>query len=110
MATKVGVSVKQFYNQYTKKLADGSFQLKEVYKKKHGFDCVFLDRKTMKGKAICSLYEARPKQCRTWPFWPENLASPEDWEEAGEECPGINTGKLRGLEEIEKAMEHDGRS
>eukprot|EP00961_Rhodomonas_salina_P046921 629705-Rhodomonas_salina.2 len=31
----------------------------------------------MKGKAICSLYEARPKQCRTWPFWPENLASPE---------------------------------
>ena len=24
----------------------------------------------------CSIYGVRPLQCRTWPFWPENLASP----------------------------------
>ena len=31
------------------------------------------------GRAVCSIYRARPAQCRTWPFWPENLLSKRDW-------------------------------
>src|SRR6516164_2331757 len=39
-------------------------------------DCVFYD-----ASAGCTIYHVRPRQCRTWPFWESNLASPEAWEE-----------------------------
>src|SRR5687767_13075746 len=28
----------------------------------------------------CLVYEARPRQCRTWPFWEQNVETPENWE------------------------------
>lgn len=40
----------------------------------------------------CTVYPARPRQCRTWPFWEENLASPEAWDAVREICPGIGRG------------------
>ncbi len=56
----------------------------------------------------CTLYEARPAQCRSFPFWPENLASREEWErEVVAKCPGsrdpearlYTIGEIRSLEE-----------
>lgn len=38
----------------------------------------------------CSVYEARPSQCRTFPWWIQNLREPNDWEEAASKCEGIN--------------------
>ena len=60
-------------------------------------DCVFFDSETRK----CQVYEARPRQCRTWPFWTSNLKSPEAWEETCRVCPGSGKGKLYQLEHIE---------
>ncbi|WP_165250850.1 YkgJ family cysteine cluster protein [Paludisphaera soli] len=60
-----------------------------------GGDCIFWDR-----EAGCTVYEARPVQCRTWPFWPENVESPEDWEAVTEICPGSGKGKHYSAEEI----------
>jgi Fe-S-cluster containining protein len=37
----------------------------------------------------CTVYEARPAQCRRFPFWDRTLESPERWREAAEECDGI---------------------
>jgi Fe-S-cluster containining protein len=51
-----------------------------------GGRCVFLEDGR---EAACSIYPARPKQCRTWPFWPELLRSPESLREAMRMCPGI---------------------
>ena len=62
-------------------------------------DCIFLDPDS-RG---CSVYEARPIQCRTWPFWASNLASPITWKETCEACPGAGKGKLYSLEEIGEA-------
>lgn len=56
--------------------------------------CVFWDGK-------CTVYEARPRQCRTFPFWSENLESPEAWQEAADLSPGVNSGRLYQLGEIE---------
>lgn len=39
----------------------------------------------------CSVYEARPTQCRTFPFWPENMEA-NNWEKLVEFCPGIGHG------------------
>jgi len=61
-------------------------------------DCVFFDNKTRK----CGVYEARPRQCRTWPFWDSNLRSPEAWQETCKICPGSGQGKLHAIEEIEQ--------
>jgi len=40
-------------------------------------------------ETACSIYAARPEQCRSWPFWPELLRSPQALREAARLCPGI---------------------
>ena len=60
-------------------------------------DCVFFDNEAR----TCTVYEARPRQCRTWPFWDSNLRTPQDWQATCEVCPGSGKGKLYQLEGIE---------
>lgn len=48
----------------------------------------------------CSVYQARPMQCRTWPFWEENLTSEQAWRAAAAISPGIGTGPLHSAEEV----------
>ena len=60
-------------------------------------DCTFLDPRTRK----CRVYEARPRQCRSWPFWRSNLDTPESWEAVKTVCPGAGCGAFVGLDEIE---------
>jgi len=60
-------------------------------------DCVFFDDEERK----CTVYGARPRQCRTWPFWDSNLRTPQDWEDTCEACPGSGKGPLVQLEVIE---------
>ncbi|MCC9602088.1 YkgJ family cysteine cluster protein [Stieleria sp. JC731] len=60
-------------------------------------DCILLDPE----KRTCLVYQARPIQCRTWPFWDSNLSSKKDWKETCEACPGAGKGKLYTFEQIE---------
>lgn len=60
-------------------------------------DCIFLDPET-RG---CSVYEQRPVQCRTWPFWDSTLENRRAWKETCDVCPGSGRGKLYSFEEIE---------
>jgi len=64
-------------------------------------DCIFL-QKNANGQRGCAIYPVRPNQCRTWPFWNYNLATPNDWNEAAQRCPGINRGPEFTFEQIEK--------
>ena len=63
-------------------------------------DCIFL--RQIDGRKKCMIYPVRPGQCRTWPFWSENLASPNAWNKTAQKCPGINRGKLYSYEQIQK--------
>ena len=92
LAASLGMSVPAFLRQYARRL-NGRWSLQER-RTEHGLDCIFLDRGTLPGKAVCSVYETRPAQCSAWPFWKENLASPEAWESARRKtpCPGIGCG------------------
>ena len=106
MAARLHVTKDQFYDQYTRKRGrakNAYVELKEKRTARHGYDCVFLDRDTVPGKAICSLYEARPAQCRTWPFWEENLTSKAVWERVRlgpEGCKGIGAGPVVAYRDI----------
>ncbi len=64
-------------------------------------DCVFFDNE----KRTCTVYAARPRQCRTWPFWNSNLRSPQAWQETCQQCPGSGKGKLYSLEQIQKSAD-----
>ncbi len=70
----------EFFKRYTRKV----FNRLSLIEDKKNFDCVFL-----KGNR-CEVYSARPKQCRTFPWWPEQLSSPEAWKEAAKSCEGID--------------------
>jgi hypothetical protein len=71
--------------------------LKELPK---SYDCVLFDSNTRK----CTVYEARPRQCRTWPFWKSNVRTEQTWAETCEACPGSGKGKLYQLEEIQEQV------
>lgn len=66
--------------------------------------CVFL------GEKGCTVYEARPQQCRTWPFWPENLRKKVWEEEIVPYCPGAGEGRLYTLGEIRKISKDEGET
>lgn len=40
----------------------------------------------------CGIYEGRPEQCRTWPFWPETVGRERSWRRAARDCEGIDRG------------------
>ncbi|MBI4824809.1 MAG: YkgJ family cysteine cluster protein [Nitrospirae bacterium] len=93
LAEHLGTSTLQFTKRYCDKL-HGYFHLKEPDK-----DCRFLiDKK-------CTVYEARPLQCRTWPFWPENMNA-KAWEsEVAPFCAGVGKGRLYTAEEIKEILD-----
>lgn len=60
------------------------YTIKEVKLAEDNYACTFFNLE----KKQCSIYEARPVQCRTFPFWEyfkENI------EEVCTECPAIRT-------------------
>ncbi|MFQ5791888.1 MAG: YkgJ family cysteine cluster protein [Acidobacteriota bacterium] len=60
-------------------------------------DCIFWDQG-------CTIYPVRPRQCRTFPFWSENLESREAWAEVQKTCRGAGQGRLYRLEEIRAVL------
>lgn len=58
------------------------------------YDCVFLQ------KGACSVYQLRPTQCRTYPFWDEIVESKVTWNREAACCPGIGKGTRHSPEEI----------
>ncbi len=65
---------------------------------RRNYDCVFWSDQG------CSVYEDRPVQCSTYPFWSSIMESRKSWQAAGDDCPGIGRGELRSPEYIEKRL------
>lgn len=63
-----------------------------------GYDCVFW-------KDGCAVYDDRPLQCRTFPFWASVLASEKAWSSAALSCPGVGQGGLHDRASIESCLE-----
>ena len=92
------ITKKNFIKDYCQE-TDGFIHLKEI--KKNKGNCIFLINKK------CSVYKSRPIQCRTWPFWPENMNT-KDWNnDIAKNCPGVGKGKIIKKEEILKQVKID---
>ena len=84
--------VEHFEDLYVRKVG-----IRKSLKEFPNGDCVFFDS----DKRVCSVYNVRPRQCRTWPFWDSNLRTSKAWEQTCEVCPGAGKGQLYSLETIE---------
>jgi len=88
LAGYLGLSVEAFQQRYTE-LDQGQRVLRMDQPQ-----CPFLDG------TRCTVYPVRPTQCRTFPFWDENLASRAKWNRLREFCPGIGKGPRHPLSVI----------
>lgn len=81
MADARGISPDAFARQYVRQI-DGQLSLKERIVNNEHF-CCFLDPIDHR----CTIYNHRPEQCRTFPFW-------EDFKEDNDDllltCPGVS--------------------
>jgi len=93
IANRLGLTVEKFERRYVRRVG-----IRRSLKEYANGDCIFFDTESRK----CAVYEERPRQCRTWPFWKSNLDTPKSWGETCDHCPGSGQGKLYQLAEIEK--------
>jgi Fe-S-cluster containining protein len=91
LARKVKMSTAEFEERYVRKVG-----IRKSLVEYDNGDCVFFDANSRK----CAVYEARPRQCKTWPFWQSNMASEETWQQTCEACPGSGKGKLHSVDHI----------
>jgi len=94
IATQMGLAPQMFEQVFVWTVRVKQRSLKEY----PNGDCVLLSDQTRR----CRVYAERPIQCRTWPFWSQNLFSPNTWKATAATCPGCNSGRLYTLEEIEE--------
>ncbi|MDR0403484.1 MAG: YkgJ family cysteine cluster protein [Treponema sp.] len=65
-------------------------------REKANFDCIFWDEG-------CTVYDCRPLQCRSFPFWESIMRSEAVWKNL--DCPGKDRGTLHGPDKIEGYLE-----
>ena len=101
LARRLELGEPEFRAIYTRTLRGGDVSLRETRSRA----CVF-----HRGTDGCAVYEDRPRQCRTWPFWRAVVHSPERWAEEAQGCPGMNRGALHAADWIEAESRCDGSS
>lgn len=99
VAKFLNLPVETVCKKHVRKLGD-RFALMEQRPKQGEYDCTFLQGKQ------CSIYPVRPKQCKTFPWWEENVSSKEAWEELAKDCEGVNhpEAPIIPLEDIQKGL------
>lgn len=91
LATATGHTQRDFRMRFTFRCAEGWTELDFV-----GGRCVLLDAETN----LCTVYESRPTQCRTFPFWPELIRRGRWTAEARRICEGVERGDPLAPEEV----------
>jgi uncharacterized protein len=91
LAAAMRIDVVEFERRYVRKVGIR----KSLIEWGNG-DCIFFHGESR----TCQVYDVRPRQCRTWPFWPSNLVSPATWADTAERCPGCNRGRPTPLDRI----------
>jgi Fe-S-cluster containining protein len=95
IANHLNETVDQVRKKFLRRVGLGITIIEDQFTK----DCIFLQESC--GQKKCVVYLVRPSQCRSWPFWSNNLESSDAWNQAAKKCPGINRGKFYSFEKIE---------
>ena len=90
LLARLGLDFKSFFRDYCRLVDLGNgmaLSLREVRRENGSNDCVLW------GAGGCRVYEDRPIQCSTYPFWSSIVESRASWLREAKACPGIDTGK-----------------
>jgi uncharacterized protein len=98
LVSYLGMDEKDFLYAYCREVC--TIRGKKIsLKEKANYDCIFWE------KDGCLYYEARPFQCRSFPFWKQYLGTKKRWDNLVSFCPGIGKGQTHTKEEIEEWIE-----
>lgn len=97
IASHLCISSGDFLSQYCREVDMGSYYQTSL-KEREDYSCIFL---TDKG---CAIYEVRPLQCRTYPFWPYIFSDRALLEAEKAQCPGIGKGEVHDETEIRTCL------
>ncbi len=81
LSNTLNISIDELKHDYLRKVSY-KYSIKEKQLSEDNFACVFFDLKLKQ----CSVYDSRPTQCRTFPFWDYFK---QNEEEVYQECPAI---------------------
>jgi len=99
LAAAKGMDAREFYLRYVVDCGD-----RKTLGERANYDCVMLE------DGHCSVYTVRPSQCRTFPFWADNIESRRDWRRTARQCPGCDQGRLYTLGEIQQIAARSGQT
>lgn len=91
----LGLTPEWFRRRYLIRMTNGELALRMTAAN----TCSFLQ-----DDGRCAVYEVRPVQCRSYPFWPELLISEETWRAESLRCEGIDRGQRVSLDTIKAAL------
>lgn len=83
LALHLKISSEDLKKRYLNKI-EYKYSIKEIQLASNNYACCFFDL----DKKQCSVYDARPNQCRTFPFWDYFKKNEE---EVYKECPAIRS-------------------
>jgi Fe-S-cluster containining protein len=98
LADALQMTYNNFIEVYCRWIPFGDRMERLSLKELSNYDCIFWKN------GGCTVYQSRPLQCRTFPFWQSVLRSEDAWDATKEECPGMGQGSLHSKEEIEARL------
>lgn len=81
LCNHLNLDIVEVFDKYLEKRGY-KYSIKEVQLAKDNYACIFFNLE----KKMCTIYDVRPVQCRTFPFW-EYFKKNKD--EVVKECPAI---------------------
>jgi Fe-S-cluster containining protein len=94
----LGISEAWFRRRYLEHLDETTFGIRLEADGR----CPFLGRDNR-----CRIYPVRPRQCRTYPWWPELVEHEHDWQREAKRCEGMNQGAIVPLSVIERGLRRE---
>lgn len=93
----MGLDLRSFISRYCRFVDMGEYHALSL-KERSDHSCI------MWGDSGCTVYDARPIQCSTYPFWSSILESSATWKDESGYCPGIGEGRSWTFDEIGAAL------
>ncbi len=95
IAARLGTTAEEFQQTYCERDDGGELRLTTP----SGKACHFLLEEA------CAIHDYKPVQCRTFPFWPENVAHRRAWKKLSRHCPGVGVGPIVPVEQVRAAAQ-----
>ena len=96
LARELGMGYTEFVKTWCRWIPFERGRERLSLREKSNFDCIFWNNEA----AGCTVYNARPLQCRAFPFWDYILCSEQAWNNAGKDCKGIGNGEYHDMDKI----------